>query len=265
MHPLLDPSLRLVVGHRGNAVAAPENTLESFRQAIALGVDAIELDVRITSDGEVVVMHDAMVDRTTDGTGAVAALTLEAFRRLDAGARFTRDGGRTFPYRGRGIAPPTFADVLEQLPADQPILIEIKTAAASKRLREVIEAHGAESRCIVESFDPAAAETFRGSRIAIGASQRDAVRLLVPALLGRAPRSLPYRFLAIPRRYRGLSVPIAAIVRATEPAGVLVHVWTVNDPSVAIDLWKVGVRAVISDDPATILRAREGAGGRTRA
>jgi glycerophosphoryl diester phosphodiesterase len=255
-HPLLDPTLRPVFGHRGNRAFAPENTIEAFRQAIALGADGIELDVRLTADGEVVVMHDPTVDRTTDGVAAVEALTLDEIRRLDAGARFTTDAGRSFPYRGRGIGVPTFAEVLEALPTDVPILVEIKTAAASPRLREVIESHGAESRCIVESFDGAAMIPFRGSRVAIGASQDQVARLLPMALLGRAPRELPYRFMSIPRAFRGIPIPLGALARACAPSGVLVHVWTVNDPAVALALWKVGVRGIISDDPAAILRGR---------
>jgi glycerophosphoryl diester phosphodiesterase len=258
MHPLLDPasSLRPVVGHRGNRAHAPENTVESFLQAVAVGVDALEMDVHLTADGEVVVIHDATVDRTTDGRGRVDAMTLAQLRALDAGARFTTDGGRTLPYRGQGIGISTFAEVLERVPATMPLLIEIKTARASARLREVIEAAGAESRCIVESFDPAAAAPFAGSSIEVGASQDQVARLLVPALLGRAPPSLPYRFMAIPRWFHGIPVPIGALVRAAGSANALVHVWTVNEPAVARALWAVGVRAIITDDPATILAER---------
>ena len=75
-HPLLSQDARPVVGHRGNSAHAPENTLESFDQAVALGVDALEFDIRLTADGEVVVHHDPTVARTTAGEGAVAALRI---------------------------------------------------------------------------------------------------------------------------------------------------------------------------------------------
>src|SRR5215208_5368632 len=102
MHPLLDPHRRPIVGHRGNAAHAPENTMESFRQALAAGAECIELDVRQSADGVPVLIHDPTLDRTTDATGTVATLPADRIRAADAGARFTLDG-LTFPYRGRGL------------------------------------------------------------------------------------------------------------------------------------------------------------------
>ncbi|HMA22440.1 MAG TPA: glycerophosphodiester phosphodiesterase family protein, partial [Gemmatimonadaceae bacterium] len=102
MNVLSDPAVRLVIAHRGTSAHFPENTAAAFDHAVSLGVDAIEFDLRISRDGAVVVIHDPTVDRTTDGTGAVAELSLAELKRLDAGARFTRDG-RTFPWRGQGL------------------------------------------------------------------------------------------------------------------------------------------------------------------
>lgn len=252
MHPLLDPDRRPVVGHRGNAAHAPENTLESFRQAVALGADCLELDVHLSADGVPVVIHDPTLDRTTDAAGVVASLPLERIRAADAGARFTRDAA-TFPYRGRGIRVPTLEEVLAELP-DTPLLIEIKTARASGETKRVIERHGAEARCIVESFDVRAMDPFRGSRIAIGAASREVQALLAPALAHRRLRSLPFQFMCIPRWYRRIPLPIASLVRATEPAGCLVHVWTVNELPAAASLRALGVRGIISDDPGLMIR-----------
>ena len=128
MPVLLDPAARPVIGHRGAAALAPENTIISFERAVADGADAIEFDVHVSADGHVVVIHDPTLDRTTDGTGAVAELTLERIRAADAGARFTRDG-MEHPYRGRGVRVPTLTEVLDRFPA-LPMLIEIKTVRA---------------------------------------------------------------------------------------------------------------------------------------
>lgn len=255
MHPLLDLTARPVVGHRGNRAHAPENTLESFRQAVAAGVDALEFDVRLSRDGEVVVMHDPTVDRTTDGKGRVADLTLAELRALDAGATFSTDGGRSHPYRGRGIGVPTLAEVLEAF-VGTPVLIEIKVVEASRAARAVIERLGAESRCIVSSFQGGAMAPFAGSRIAIGASPEAVAPLLLPAILGRHFTSLHFQVMSLPRFHHGLPIPLGALARAAEPAGVPLHVWTVNAPTVANRLWRRGIRGIISDDPATILRAR---------
>lgn len=258
MHPLLDLRQHPVVGHRGNAAHAPENTLESFRQAVSLGVDALELDVRLTADGAVVVLHDPTLDRTTDGSGRVDRLPLAEVQRADAGARFTRDRGQTWPYRGAGLTVPAFEAVLDEFP-NVPLLIEIKTPAAASPLRALIEQHGATERCIVAAFDGDALLPFRGSRIALGSSRRDAVRLLLPALFGIDVRDVPYRVMCIPQVYRRIPLPVAGFARSVAGAGVPVHVWTVDDPRVARGLWARGVHGIISNYPAAILAAREDA------
>src|SRR6185437_92141 len=142
MNALLDPAAQLVIAHRGNSAFFPENTLEAFERAVALGADALELDVRLSSDGRAVVIHDPTLERTTNGTGAVGAQALAGLQRLDAGFRFTRDGGRSFPFRGRGITIPAFEVVLSAFP-DLPMIVEIKTRDASAEVRRVIERAGA--------------------------------------------------------------------------------------------------------------------------
>src|SRR5512140_1883598 len=98
-----------VFGHRGAAGVAPENTLVSFRRACADGADVFELDVHATADGEIVVLHDPTLERTTDGAGPVSTIRFAELERLDAGFRFSVDGGRTFPFRGRQVRVPRLA------------------------------------------------------------------------------------------------------------------------------------------------------------
>src|SRR4029077_21200970 len=98
MNVLADPAARPVIAHRGNSAHAPENTFVSFDQAIALGVDALEFDVRLTRTHRVVGIHDATVDRTTNGSGAVVDHSFDELRALDAGARFTAANGAAAPY-----------------------------------------------------------------------------------------------------------------------------------------------------------------------
>lgn len=251
MHPLLDLNARPLVGHRGNAAHAPENTIESFRQAVALGVDALELDVHLTRDGHVVVIHDPTLDRTTDGSGRVDRKTLAEIRQADAGARFTRDRGGSFPYRGQGIEVPALDAVLSEFPAT-PLLIEIKADDAAAPLLALITRHGAGHRCIVASFRESAMAPFRGSGIAQGGSRRDTARLLLPALL-RAPVSRPaFRVLCMPPRHRGLPLPVAGYARILEPLGIPVHCWTIDDPAEARRLRQKGVRGIISNDPGAM-------------
>src|SRR5204862_7646502 len=109
----------------------PENTLAAWREAVALGVGAVEFDLRVWRDGTLDVMHDETLDRTTNGSGPVALRTVTELKGLDAGAMFTTDGGRTFPWRGRGVRVSTFDDVIESLPRELPCIIELKTPAAT--------------------------------------------------------------------------------------------------------------------------------------
>ena len=254
MNVLGDPTARLVIGHRGDSAHYPENTAPSFDRAVSLGVDAIEFDLRVTREGVVVVNHDPTVDRTTDGTGAIADKTLAELRELDAGARFTVDGS-TFPYRGQSVSILTFEQLLERYPSI-PLLIEIKVAAAADGARRLIERHGAQDRVLIDSTVMEAVAPFRGTRLLTGASFRDVLHLLPRAMFGRPPAKLPYSALCIPPWYQGIRVPIVRLSRIARAAGTATHVWTINDPEVAAGLWRDGVNGIITDDPGAMLTLR---------
>ena len=121
--------MTLVVAHRGAAAAAPENTIEAFRLAVEMGADAVELDVHLTADGKLAVIHDESVDRTTDLNGAVASMTMKQIRAADAGYRFQAPDG-SFPFRGRGLTVPTLAEVLKWLPDGIGLVVEVKARQA---------------------------------------------------------------------------------------------------------------------------------------
>src|ERR1019366_2190561 len=175
MNALLDPAAKLVIAHRGNSAFLPENTLESFRQGVALGADALEFDLRVSRAGTAVIFPPPTLDRTADGSGAVSALTLEELQRLNAGYRFTRDGGRTFPFRGCGITIPTLESVLSTFPGVH-MLVEIKTRDASAEVLRLLTEAGAAGRCLIGSFDEEAIMPFRGTSIAHSASPRELMR-----------------------------------------------------------------------------------------
>ena len=122
--------MTLIVAHRGAAAAAPENTMGAYRLAVEMGTDAVEIDVHLTADGHLVLMHDELVDRTTDRTGPIAAMTLKDLRTADAGYSFQADDG-SFPFRGKGLQVPTLAEVLKWLPRGTSLVVEIKARAAT--------------------------------------------------------------------------------------------------------------------------------------
>jgi glycerophosphoryl diester phosphodiesterase len=252
--PLLDPDAHPVIGHRGASGHAPENTLPSFELAVSSGVDALEFDVHLSADGVAVIIHDATLDRTTDRTGAVAQMRYAEFRQADAGARFTTDGGRSYPFRGRGIHVPTLDEVLGAFP-DLPVVLEIKVARAQQEALRVLGRHGGKARAVVSAFDPAAVAAFRDAGWMTGAARREVANL---RFAPRAPRSVAYRALFVPVRWRGIPVPTRGFVQRARRIGCPVHVWTVNDRALGVRLWQRGCAGMIGNFPAEMRAAREG-------
>lgn len=137
--------------------------MEAFRLGIDAGADAIELDVHLTADGVLAVIHDETLDRTTDRTGRVAELTMDRIREADAGATFVRDGDSGLPFAGRGLRVPTLDDVLDWLPPDVGLVIEIKARAAADAVVTAVAGHAVreDDRLVVISFDEATIERVR--------------------------------------------------------------------------------------------------------
>jgi glycerophosphoryl diester phosphodiesterase len=245
-----------VIGHRGNRAHAPENTLESLAQAAALGADALEFDVHLSRDGVPVLLHDPTLDRTTDASGPVRDRTVAELAKVDAGARFTADAGRTFPWRGRGIHVPTLEEALVAHPSI-PLVIEMKTVEVAEPALAVIRRLGAEARVVVGSFLDAALAPFQRAGIATCGATEALKGLYLPALLGRWPRALPFQALCIPTRWKWLPIPVGRFASLMRDRGHAVHVWTVNSAAEARALWAKGVSGIITDDPGAILAARE--------
>lgn len=255
MNILLEPGARTVVGHRGNRAHAPENTIESFAQAVALGADAIEFDVHMTADGIPVVHHDPAIMRTTDGTGEIARMTFEELRKVDAGANFTKDGGKTFPYRGAGHRIPRFEEVVEAFPAT-PMIVEIKAPLAATGVLEILTRRNATDRVLVDSFKPEALRVFAGSGIALGASRDGIVRILKESLGARSTGPVGFKAICTPMSYYGMPLPVRRFAHIAGKYGVRVHVWTINDTRVARELWLAGINGIVTDDPGSMLAVR---------
>jgi glycerophosphoryl diester phosphodiesterase len=252
---LLDFLRRPVIGHRGDRAHAPENTLPSFAQAVALGADALEFDLHRSKDGVPVVIHDPTLDRTTDARGAVRDRTVRELQQVDAGARFSRDGGRTFPFRGRRIGVPTLEETLYAVP-DHPLILELKSVEAARPTLAVLERTGSLGRVLVGSFLDDALTPFIEAGVPVSPGVRSLARRFLPALLGSRPARLPMQALCIPRFHNGLPLPVRGFAAMMRSAGGPTHVWTVNDPALAQRLWARGVAGIISDDPGAILAAR---------
>lgn len=252
---LLDPSARLAIAHRGGRAHAPENTLAAFERAVALRPDGIEFDVRMSSDGVAMVIHDPTVDRTTNGTGAVSSLTCAELQRLDAGYHFMSPSGER-SFRDRGVGIPTLDAVLA-MTGQLPLIIEVKELLGVPETKRLLAKYGCADRVVVGSVRADVMAQFHGGPYATCASLRDAARLL-PAIVTRrrAPRP-PFDVLSITPWYDGVPIPVMALSRAAARMGIPTHVWTVNDAAKAETYWRAGITGVLSDDTPMLMAARD--------
>ena len=252
VNALLELDARPVIAHRGSSAAAPENTIAAFERAAADGAAGLELDVHVTADGVPVVIHDPLLDRTTDRSGAVASMSFRAVREADAGARFTTDGGRSLPWRGRDVRVPALAEVLDAF-AHLPIIIEVKTTGAALAVRRVLTEASAADRCLIASFDARALAPFDTAPWVRSASRRETIELLARAMLGRRAPRVGYRALTVPTHAYGVAVPMRRLAHAARAVGCPTHVWVIDSPSEARALWKDGVAGIITNRPRAIL------------
>ena len=241
--------------HRGGAALRPENTLLAFDHGLSFGADGLELDVHLSRDGVVVVHHDALLDRTTNGRGPLAQLTAAELFRLDA-------GWHSPAYRGKAGGVPTLEAVLARYP-QIPLIIELKVdaPALAHTTIDVLRAAGAVDRVALGSFGTRVLHAARVYEPAVRTgSSREETRLALYRSWARWPvRRPPYREYQVPERSGSTRVVSERFVRDAHAAGVAVHVWTVDDPDDMRRLLDWGVDGIISDRPdvaVEVVRAR---------
>lgn len=239
----------LVFGHRGAKAYAPMNTISSFELALEQGADGIELDVRLTRDGAMVIMHDERVDATTDGAGNVRDLTLAEIQSLDAGAWFSE----TF----RGTRIPTLDEVFEAVGKRTRINVEIKAESIrgegiEAQVAQAIQRHGLANSTIISSFNPITLRRFRYAmpEVPIGFLYAE-----------DTPPFVPHLMIGLPHEAKNPHHTMinADYMKRTKAAGYHVNTWTVNDASRAVQLRDLGVDCIITDAPDVILAAVRGA------
>ena len=227
---------------------APENTLAAFLLALQAGADGIELDVMLSRDKELVVIHDSTVDRTTDGTGKVSDLPLSALRELDAGTRF----GEKF----RGEKLPTLNEVFEAVGGKMRINVELKNYAQplddlTSRVIALTERFHLADSVLLSSFNPINLSKARrqNPKIRRGLLVSPGDRLM----LGAGGRLFPYH--ALHPYYEDVTPEMAADLRAR---GKQLNTWTVDDPQALLRLHSIGVDGIISNNPAAARAVLEG-------
>ena len=224
----------LNIAHRGASGTFPENTVSAFRAAIDAGADMCELDVQLSRDGAVVVIHDDTVERTTDGTGEVAELTLEELRRLDAGAKF-----KSGAFKGAQI--PTLDEVFAVTSGKCGLNIELKAGGLEHPVAQIMQARDALSDSIVSSFDWEYLKTIQrlhfNIRVALLAEEKP-VDLLMNAIAMRAH--------AINPRW---DMVTSDLCKAAHERGLKVYTWTVDADERMRALIECGVDGIITNYP----------------
>jgi glycerophosphoryl diester phosphodiesterase len=262
-HELLpkdDAAKPVNIAHRGGAKIGPENTLVGFQNGLLAGAKVLELDVHLTSDGELVVIHNKTVDDTTNDTGFVREMMLQQLKQLDAGYDFTYDHDRTHPYRGKGVVIPTMEEVYRAFP-DVPLNVEIKEAQKDieQKLWQVIEAAEAEDHTLVVAKKMSVIRRFRevsGGQVATGASAPEMVTFIICSHLYPSCQLRPsYQALQVWKR-----VGTLGIVEVAHRSGIRVDVWTVDEEEDMRHFIDYGVDGIMTDRPDVLNRVLHGEG-----
>lgn len=237
------------VAHQGGDLLRPGNTLPAFEHALAVGTDVLEMDLWLTADDEIVVIHDATVDRTTDGSGRVDEHSLDELKQLDAAYGWSPDGGENYPYRGEGIEIPTLGEVLDRFP-EVPLLLEPKhESVPPARLIEFLSAADALDRTLIAAFEDAVVDEVRdlAPGVPTGLGPREG-RQFLKTMRATEPRYEPPGELLFPP----MDLVDSVLIDRAHRIGLAVVPWTVNARSTMRRLLADGVDGMITDDPATL-------------
>jgi glycerophosphoryl diester phosphodiesterase len=262
----------LIFSHRGGGGVEPEATLPTMLRGLQRNSEAVlEFDVHQSRDGHLVVIHDDTVDRTTDGTGAVADKTLAELQALDAGYCATPDQGNGtapqgachdaapagFPFRGKGYRIPTLDEVLGALPAQTMISVEVKQSGLEKRIAEVLRASGRLDQVIVGAEPDEISVRLRDVLPEVPHYYPTGAAKCL-ALSGKAHWSYAacpqYEAFASPLSGAGLALDTAPVLASAHADGVAVIYWTINDKATMSRLFRLGADGIFTDYPD---RARE--------
>jgi glycerophosphoryl diester phosphodiesterase len=251
--------------HRGASGELPENTLDAFEAGLAAGAQILELDVHASADGEIVVVHDATLERISGGRGLVREHSLRELKRLDAGYRFVTAAGE-FPFRGKGLRIPTLAEVLERF-SGTPLNIEIKQEGEGviDRVLETIDRFGARGDVLVAAERLPLMRAIRSAApdLLTGFCAEEVAEFLSHVASPRADYRPVGAALQVPPVFGEIEIVTEASVESAHQLGVEVHVWTINDPGQIERLLDIGVDAIMSDYPARaapLLQRRRSAG-----
>jgi glycerophosphoryl diester phosphodiesterase len=249
VHPFLADPPPLLIAHRGAAGDAPENTLEAFAAAVALGCRYLETDAHVTRDGVVVAFHDDRLDRVTDRTGAIGDLAIAEVEQADAGFHFTAADG-AHPFRGTGVRVPRLETILTRWPHAR-VNIDPKADSCVDPLIALLDRLDAWDRVCIGSFSDGRLRRVRAlsrGRACTSMGPRAVATVRLAAATGRMPR-LGANCIQVPLRHGPVSIVTRRFVTAAHRAGLPVHVWTIDDEPTMRRLLDLGVDGIVTNRP----------------
>jgi len=250
-----------VIAHRGGDGQWPGETMQAMRQARDIGVDLLEMDVYLTRDGQLALMHDINIKKTTNGKGLIQKFTLAELQNLNAGYNWSGDGGKTFPYRKNlnelpqstrnAFRVPSLKEVFEEFP-EMRMVVEMKPALRSPApaLCNMIRDHGMTNKVIVASFWAPFMKEFRGLCGAVATSASISAGDLKKFLLGNSANDNSVGATAIEVPYQFIT---EALVKKARERNLKIHAWTVNNPADMNRMIGLGVDGIMTDYPGPLL------------
>ena len=251
-----------VIAHRGGRGLFPENTMAAFDGAHELAVDALEMDVCLTKDNQLVTHHDLTIDRTSNGKGNLIDHTLQELQKLNFGYHF-KDLNDQFIYRENKVKIPTMDEVMAKYSEKYPLIIEIKNKSengfkAAQKLFDLIQKYKIESKVIVASFHGEVLEKFRAisqNKIITATTLNETKKFVVSKKL-----AMPFLFkpdggaaLQIPMKAKGLNLSKASFTKMAHKRDMIIHYWTINTKENMRKLIEYGVDGIMTDRPDLLI------------
>ena len=256
----------LVIAHQGGELLAPSNTMAAFQNAANIGVDVLETDIHITKDGHLVTIHDASVDRTTNGKGKIEDLTLTEIQDLDAGYHFKNlEGNHNF--RGKGVYIPTVEEMFQTFKGIK-IEIEIKDDNPPERIKEIasklwdlIVEYQMEEKILIGSFDQDILNTFdryAKGRVALSAGRQEVKNFVVTHKFLLRNLYVPHvDAFQVPVEDSGFDLTDQRLIDGAHRLGMEIHYWTIDDPDTMEKLIDSGADGILTNRPDLLLNLIE--------
>ena len=238
-----------VIAHAGSELY-PHDTLFALKKYAAMEVDLLEMDLHMTADGEIILIHDDTVDRTTNGSGDVREMTLAEVQALDAGWYWTKDD-QNYPFRDQGIMIPTLKEVFENFP-DYPMIIEIKqdNPSMAAPLCDLIREFGMDEKVMVASSREIAMQEFRSlcPEVATSATREEVKALVIRSFILLGGTITPeYEALHVPEEDGGIPIVTPLFLWFAHNRNLEVHIWTINQPEEMQRFIDMGVDGIMTD------------------